>query len=264
MLYYPARTFLLHRGFLLSPGSNDREIKELLADLAPYKTDKELIRIGGDADGGYLIPNDLQGIQYCFSPGVAEKSTFESDLASRGISSFLADYSVDEPPIKSDMFHFTKKHLGAVNNDKFMTLQEWIESSVSTNAKDFILQMDIEGREYEVILDTPTSVWERFRIVVIEFHDLQDIFSESGIKFIGHCFLKLLSSFRVVHIHPNNTLPMASSRNGLEVPSIMEITFLRRDRVRASQRSELFPHPLDQPNCADAPDMVLPACWYSR
>jgi len=55
MLYYPTRTFLLQRGFLLSPGSNDIEIKELLTDLVPYKTDKELIRIGGDADGGYLI-----------------------------------------------------------------------------------------------------------------------------------------------------------------------------------------------------------------
>lgn len=261
MLFYPTRTFLLQRGFLISPGSKDSEIKELLTDLAPYRTDKELIRIGGDADGGYLIPNDLQGIRYCFSPGVADRSTFELDLASRGIRSFLADYSVDEPPIKSDMFHFTKKHLGAVNSEKFMTLQKWIEGLVPSDTKDFILQMDIEGGEYEVILDTPTSVWERFRIVVVEFHDLQDIFSQSGIRFIGHCFLKLLSSFRVVHIHPNNVLPIAG-RNGLQVPSIMEITFLRRDRVRSSQRSELFPHPLDQPNCADAPDIVLPACWF--
>jgi len=261
MLYYPTRTFLLQRGFLLSPGSNDIEIKELLTDLVPYKTDKELIRIGGDADGGYLIPNDLEGVRYCFSPGVADRSTFELDLASRGIRSFLADYSVDEPPIKSDMFHFTKKHLGALNNAKFTTLQKWIENSVSRDTKDFILQMDIEGGEYEVILDTPTSVWERFRIVVVEFHDLQDIFSQSGIKFIGHCFLKLLLSFRVVHIHPNNTLPIAG-RNGLQVPSILEITFLRRDRVRSSERCEVFPHPLDQPNCADGPDIVLPDCWF--
>ena len=26
--------------------------------------------IGGAGDGGYLVPDDLDGIEYCFSPGV--------------------------------------------------------------------------------------------------------------------------------------------------------------------------------------------------
>jgi len=261
MLNHYIKNFLLQYGFLVSQVAKDSEIKQLLANLAPYETDKKLIRIGGDADGGYLIPDDLEGIDYCFSPGVAKTARFEGHLASQGIRSFLADYSVDGPPIESDMFHFEKRHLSAANDEMFMTLQTWVEKSLPNDVQDLILQMDIEGNEYEVILDTPTRVWDRFRIVVIEFHGLQNIFNQYGIKFISYCFTKLLSRFYIVHIHPNNILPPVS-RNGLEIPNVMEITFLRRDRVQWCKRSAVFPHPLDQPNLADKPNLVLPPCWY--
>jgi len=45
--------------------------------LRPYTTDKELIRLGAEKDGGYLIPNDLAGIEACFSPGVGNEFNFE-------------------------------------------------------------------------------------------------------------------------------------------------------------------------------------------
>ena len=32
----------------------------------------ELVRVGGENDGGYLVPNNFENIQYCFSPGVAD------------------------------------------------------------------------------------------------------------------------------------------------------------------------------------------------
>ena len=35
------------------------QIKELIKALRPVKTKFDLIRIGGNNDGGYLIPNDL-------------------------------------------------------------------------------------------------------------------------------------------------------------------------------------------------------------
>ena len=43
----------------------------------PVKTEHELIRIGGSKDGGYLVPNDLSGIQACFSPGVSDLADFK-------------------------------------------------------------------------------------------------------------------------------------------------------------------------------------------
>jgi len=261
MFNHQIKNVLLTHGILISQVTSEREVKEFLSKVAPYATDKTLIRVGGDEDGGYLIPNDLQGVDYCFSPGVGKTAKFENDLASRGIRSFLADYSVEGPPVQSDMFRFDKKFLGVTNEEMFMTLQVWIEKSLPNSSQDLILQMDIEGNEYEVILDTPKTVWERFRIVVVEFHGLQNIFNQYGIKFISYCFCKLLSSFDIVHIHPNNILPPAK-RSGCEIPNVMEITFLRKDRVQRRERSTVFPHPLDRPNLPHKPDVILHPCWY--
>lgn len=63
-------------------------------------------------DGGYLIPDDLEGISACFSPGVDDRATFETSLIARGIPCFLADASVDKAPIDGDMIHFTKVSWG--------------------------------------------------------------------------------------------------------------------------------------------------------
>jgi hypothetical protein len=168
---------------------------------------------------------------------------------------------VERSAVESEMFHFEKKYVGAVNDEIFMTLEHWINKSLPNYSQDLILQMDIEGSEYDVILETPNSVWKMFRVLVVEFHGLQTIFDPYGVKFIGHCFDKLLSTFEIVHIHPNNNaLPFR--RNGLEIPELMEITFLRKDRVKWRKQSSVFPHPLDHPNVAGRPDVVLPDCWY--
>ena len=39
------------------------EISYILKNLLPYKTEFDLIRMGENNDGGYLIPNDLSGVK---------------------------------------------------------------------------------------------------------------------------------------------------------------------------------------------------------
>src|SRR5580692_6161639 len=73
-------------------------VRRLIGRLRPVLTDKKLIRVGGDEDGGYLVPDDIDGIVACFSPGVGPVAAFEGALASRGINCYLADGSVAAPP----------------------------------------------------------------------------------------------------------------------------------------------------------------------
>lgn len=40
-----------------------------------------MIRIGEVHDSSYIIPDDLEGITACFSPGVGPSSSFELDVA---------------------------------------------------------------------------------------------------------------------------------------------------------------------------------------
>lgn len=231
-----------------------------LARVQPYETEHELVRLGGDADGGYLIPDDLVGIRYCFSPGVSTTSNFEADLARRGIKCFLADGSVNAPPIQDPLFDFEKKFLGPEQTDDFITLSDWVSCKVSDDS-DLILQMDIEGWEYAVLANTPDHILDRFRIMVVEFHKLDRLCDSMGFDLINLTFGRLLRSFDIVHIHPNNGVPFTSYQD-ITIPPVMEFSFLRHDRTRRRIPSTSFPHALDFPNAPRKRDIVLPEVWY--
>jgi hypothetical protein len=230
--------------------------------LRPVSCGRELIRIGGDADGGYLIPNDLEGVQYCFSPGVGTLADFESHLATLSIKSFLADYSVDSPPIAKPEFTFDRKFLGATDTETSFTLKSWRDKYLPANVHDLILEMDIEGSEYEVILSTPSETLSDFRIMVIEFHFLEKLFEPLAYEVFKTCFEKILRHFHVVHIHPNNCCGSVK-RRGIEVPRILEFTFYNKNRVTETKYRADFPHILDRDNTVRKKTLLLPKCWYS-
>ena len=108
---------LLARGIWLGRTTDINSILAFLGLVKPMRTNHELIRIGSDTDGGYLVPDDMEDVGICFSPGVCETAHFENELTRRGIKCFLADYSVEKPPIENDFFDFEKKYLGCRNND---------------------------------------------------------------------------------------------------------------------------------------------------
>ena len=236
-------------------------LKELIEKTHPIRTPQGLVRIGGTGDGSYLIPNDLIGSMYCFSPGVSDTSNFESDLSKLGIKSFLADNSVDAPPIAHRDFDFIKKHLGIIDNDQFITLKSWISSKVGTN-NDLILQMDIEGAEYNCLENEKIETLSQFRIMVIEFHNLENLFYAERFEVIAPIFEKILTMFHVVHIHPNNSSTLFT-RDNISIPSAMEFTFLRKDRVKEITFRRKFPHRLDTANVPRRKDKALPRIWYA-
>jgi hypothetical protein len=237
-------------------------ILDLMKNLWPQDCGMNLIRIGGQGDGGYLIPDDLEGVEYCFSPGVNTTCDFENHLADFKIKSFLADYSVDGPLNNRHEFVFDKMFLGAFDRGHFMTLASWKDKYIRDHTGDLILQMDIEGHEYEVILSTPDSLLNQFRIIVIEFHHLDRLYDPFAFSLISACFEKLLQDFHVAHIHPNNN--RGSVRFGdIEIPEAMEFTFINKRRVRSTRPQQVFPHKLDAENKASYPPMTLPKCWYT-
>jgi hypothetical protein len=255
------RSALFALGFNITKQTAPADVLGLIRKLRPQDCGIELIRIGADRDGGYLIPNDLGGIEYCFSPGVSTRSDFENDLADRGIKSFLADYSVEAPPISRPEFTFDKKFLGSSDRERFITLASWKKKYLGNYAGDLILQMDIEGCEYEVILNTPDDLLSQFRIVVIEFHEMGRLFDPFTFQLFSSCFDKLLEHFHVVHIHPNNCNG-SDEKDGVEVPRLLEFTFLNKSRVSKTKTQQVFPHKLDTDNFA-SPPLQLPRCWYS-
>lgn len=239
------------------------KVMRLIQLLKPVDTGVELMRIGGNGDGGYLIPNDLEGIDYCFSPGVSNSSVFEKDIAKRGIHSFLADYSVDAPAEESSQFTFDKKFLGTYESDVFMTMKEWKENRIKDYAGDLLLQMDIEGSEYEVFANMEETLLAQFRIMVVEFHAFERFWDKAMYNLFFNALSKLGKHFYVVHLHPNNG-SFVDTCGSVSIPCSLEITFLRKDRAKSVKPITTFPHPLDIDNIPNKPSIILPECWYAN
>jgi hypothetical protein len=238
-------------------------LRALLSALRPLEPGIPLIRVGPENDGGYLVPDDLDGIRHLFSPGVSNESGFEAQLAERGMQVFLADHSVAAPAVTHPRFIFDKRFVGCMTDERYMTLDDWHAAKLGADADaELLLQMDIEGAEYETLLAASPRLLGRFRIMVIEFHSLDQLWNEPFFFVVSRLFQKLLSTHAVVHIHPNNCCGSAKSA-GLEIPRIAEFTLLRKDRLRTSSFRTAFPHPLDRPNVRKKKPLLLAPCWYS-
>ena len=238
------------------------KLQSLLNKLQPVSCDKELIRLGAIGDGGYLVPDDLAGIEACFSPGVGFDSVFEKDCANRGMKVFLADGSLDQPSLSHELFVFTKKHIGIKTNDNFMNIDDWVKSSWPDSQGDLLLQMDIEGSEYEVLLIASDDLLKRFRIIVVEFHSLNELWSKPFFNMASLVFERLLQTHTCVHNHPNNCSDSVKFED-IELPMVTELTFLRNDRISSPSFTKFFPHPLDIDNTKYKPSLPLPKCWYN-
>jgi hypothetical protein len=249
-------------GWHSAPRTQRESLRALLRTLRPLEPGMELVRVGPDDDGGYLVPDDLEGIRLAFSPGVSNESGFEARLADRGMQIYLADYSVDGPTLPHPRFDFDKRFVGCLTDERYMTLDDWHAAKLGADSDaELLLQMDIEGAEYETLLAASPRLLGLFRIMVIEFHSLPQLWNEPFFAIASRMFAKLLATHAVVHIHPNNCCGSVKSA-GLEIPRIAEFTLLRRDRLRSTAYRTTFPHPLDRPNVAKKPLHLAP-CWYS-
>lgn len=244
----------------LSKQTCPQKVRKLIQSLRPVLTEAPLIRVGPAGDGGYLIPDSLTGIRACFSPGVSTECGFELQCARMGMDVFMADGSVEAPPLAHERFRFTKKHIGLIDDAHTMTLDTWISQAGVDERDELLLQMDIEGFEYPAIASLSPERLKQFRFIVVEFHRLYLLWSSPYFELMEGVFRKLLGTHLCTHIHPNNVAPFFCHA-GLTVPSVMEFTFMRQDALRVVGTACTFPHALDSRNNQAIRDRILPRCW---
>jgi len=263
-----ATSFFKKRGLVYQNVLPPEKVTSLIRKLHPVKTQFNLIRLGPDRDGGYLVPDCLDDIAACFSPGVAKVSGFEHDCLERGMKVFMADKSVETPNwnVAKDLYRFDEKFIGCTNNDEFMTLDSWIASTGLSKNKELLLQMDIEGAEYATIINASDELLKRFKVMVIEFHRLQHLWNKGFFEVAEVVFEKILQTHVCIHLHPNNfggTKRSVHSQFGIEIPKVMEFSFLRKDVADKIGFATHFPHPLDFDNTSK-PHFALPKTWYGN
>ena len=235
------------------------EIRATVDKIVPVNGGIPLIRLGGEGDGGYLVPDDLQGIEACFSPGVNNFKDFEDSLVNTyRIRTYMCDYSSDVEKLRTPLIpqwqFFDKKWLDVEASDINLDLNRWVAENTSAGT-DLLLQMDIEGAEFRNLLHATEATLARFRIIVLEVHYLHMLSNAEYFHGVFRpVFDKLSKHFACVHYHPNNCCGEATFGD-ITVPKVLELTFLRRDRLKPTEELLLLPHPLDRTNLPELPPM---------
>lgn len=255
------RRVVFFLGYSISYKTPNNDILALIKTLRPYDTGINLIRLGAPNDSGYLVPDDLKGIKACFSPGSDKKFQFENDCFDLGMDIFIADKTVEEHEVPTK-FNFIKKHIEPGGHDNNIQMDKWVNDNIKKDKLDLLLQMDIEGSEYLNIIDLSNKTLKKFRIIIIEFHHLDHLANPLFFDTSVRVFSKLLESHTCVHIHPNNSSKLVKI-NRLEIPPLLEITFLRNDRIKEKSVIKSFPHKLDADCCVDKRHVKLPKIWYT-
>ena len=226
-----------------------------------YYTGHKLIRLGAESDGGYLVPDLLlKEIKYLFSPGVSNETSFDEDCHKKKITPFLLDGTIDY----NGPFNFIKKNLNVFSDDKNITLSEWLNTAnIGENENNLMLQMDIEGGEWDILENVELSLLKKFKIIVIEFHFFKQFIK--NLQKISNVFKKLNVDFTTCHIHPNSGTDNFINVKGFEIKRCYEFTFINNDALlKKTILKYSLPHELDRLNAGNIKDSVLPDFFYKQ
>ena len=234
------------------------------------KYNYDLIRIGRDNDGGYLVEKkSFENTECLISLGINDDWSFEEDFLKKNIIIKCFDDELDEKFLLKKIiiqfifvfysinFSLLKKNIS--NYFSFLRIKKKIQFNkkkisyndlnkiLSQETNNIFLKIDIEGHEYR-ILDDLLLNQKKIIGLVIEFHDC-DLHLEKIIKFLNSFNLTL------VHIHGNNYSVKELNRN----PEAIELTFSKKSlHLNNKTNDKLYPiADLDFPNSKRSPDVKL-------
>lgn len=235
-------------------------IVDLIRNLMPAVPNPEdLVRVGSQSDGGYVLSKSaILGTTDLFSPGVGPTWSFDE-----GVSKIchcrvhLIDGSLDRPSQLPKHFSFDRLWLATKTTTESIRLDDWVARENLTNSGTLGLQMDIEGAEWNVLRNIRGDSLRDFRFIVLELHGFDQIeYLWNYLMTIRPTVRKLLRDFCIVHVHANNCCRYITIR-GLVVPSILEVSLVRRDVLSEPNGAVHWAEHLDAPNDPGKPVLSL-------
>jgi hypothetical protein len=237
------KEFILDKlNLYLEKKTNPKLVFDTSKKLMPYEVGFELIRIGENSDGGYLLPKDFDEIQYCYSAGVGFVTQFERDLEEKfNIKSKMLDICDVPKNLLPKKSIFIKKKLSIFKSDQNISINEFIDTQ-----DEIILKLDIEGDEYSNLIDLDEKKIPYIRILILEIHDLRNLRSPFFFKIFNEVVEKLSKHFYFCHLHPNNTSEVKKIGK-YKIPDMLELTLINKKRVKFLPSKKLkLPHVLDR------------------
>jgi hypothetical protein len=219
-----------------------------------------LVRIGSEGDGGYLLPEDaIKDITCCISFGIGYNHEFESHLqkeikhlrvagfdysvgvlyfcrlAINGfLKLFLLKGSWNEFKERSKRF-LSFLNFWVINNNNRHRRIKISKSNVLDIVNSFegeisLLKIDIEGSEWEIFPEIDNRL-ENVACMIIEFHEVSKNLAQ-----LKKIVKKLEQTHSLAHLHINNFSPPVN----IGVPDFIEITFVQKKYQKTdTMRNEL-------------------------
>ncbi len=239
---------------VLRDASLRQPVLDFLALLAPYRIDGiDLIRIGRQRDGGYVMLDDFAGIAGALSCGIADETSWDMAMAERGLPVVQVDDAIESPGDSHPLWTFHRRRVSATATEpNGITLSDLI--ALCPGAGDsLIAKIDIEGSEWEA-LPGAVQALSRCRQLAIEFHDLDRLADPSWRSTAMAVLRALIATHWPIHVHGNNFEPLLVL-GGVPVPKVCEVTFALRSRYRMTPAAGLVPSTLDFPNNPASADL---------
>ncbi len=260
-------------------------VEELLKSICVYDClGTEKVRIGNNADGGYIALDEIcRNTKTLLSFGVEDNVTFEANFVENYPKSavVLYDHTVNGLPQQNDNFCFVKKGVSSTTTGDFVAISEIINRS----SENITMKMDVEWDEWEILKSMSPSDFDNVDQILIEFHfaliDTDEKFVPNQnpdykltpyfCNFYKTIYNKinddLLLKYKEVidmlndryyafHIHPNNSLKKINYGKH-SFPPLLEMSFVRKDLIsNALKTKQSFPvEGLDFPNKPYKPEL---------
>lgn len=228
-----------------------------------HPLNQKIIRIGSQNDGGYLLIDDFNSNQIVISLGVGQNIDAEFELAELGLNIWMFDGTISRLPRRHNKFKFhplnvcgiidvTKSHQGltTLNQifDQVIMIQKpetFIFNGLCKNPL-LILLIDIEGSEYEALLQLNEMQLSYCKQITVEFHNVFSELSSAKSRII-ECINKLNMTHEIISVHGNN-YGGSIQVNDMDFPDVIEISWASKTSYEFVSKKNTFNHPLSSPN----------------
>lgn len=253
-----------------------------------------LVRLGNPVgDGGYVVPQwVVESTDVLLTLGIGHDWTFDEDVLRMrpGASIVGVDHTIHAASIRWSLRQvqfkygmnrilgrtakasryaerirryrryqrlFTAPHLhieravSSFASPTTVTIDELFTHFESSRPHRVLVSMDIEGSEYDVVEDL-LRYHAAINMIVTEFHSIGRHLDEFERSITG-----IKQSFDIVHLHGNNCAPY---NQDLDIPEVIELTFVHRSLMPANGSYSSIERPLpglDVANRPGSPDYVL-------
>ena len=207
---------------------NTVKIQAILNYLAPNQYLGKIKRVGGKADGSYVVPIEmLDRNTYLLSGGIEDNNKFEIFAASRGITGIQIDNSITKPPQNHPNLEFLKATLGDVDKPGYVSLEALMNKAPKN--KKILIKIDIEGSEIEALGSLSIKNLKRIDCLVMELHNLGSITSKND-KIYNLLNQLHKANLRSIFIQANNAC-LTYTLAGNLVPDNIEITYVKKHKT---------------------------------